>query len=261
MDGQNYQLTRNDGPNHLHGGKNGLNRHLWEARQISDSTLVLHAECPDGEDGYPGNLSVTVIYDLSDDGELSIDYHAVCDRDTVCNLTNHMYFNLAGHDSGASIHGESIRIDADSYTETDAASIPTGAVLPVENTPMDLRAPVAIGAHIEDDFPQLRQAGGYDHNWIVRGYDGRLKEMAFACDESSGIVLRVSTTLPGVQFYTGNFIPRHQGKDGAWYGRRSAFCLESQYFPGLLEIPPYPSPFLSKGREYHQTTVYRFSLR
>lgn len=259
INGRTYALCCNDGANHLHGGKNGFNRHIWKARQATDSTLILYDESPDGDEGYPGNLSVKVIYSLSDDCALSIDYHAVCDRDSVCNLTNHMYFNLAGHDSGE-ITSEKVRIDAEHFMENDAASIPTGVVAPVGGTPMDFRVPIAVGAHIDDDFIQLRQAGGYDHNWIVRGYDGSLREMAYAYDFSSGVTLTMFTTLPGVQFYAGNFIPPGKGKGGACYGRRSAFCLESQYFPNLLQIEPYPQPFLPKGREYRQTTTYRFGL-
>lgn len=257
IDGKTYALACNDGENHLHGGSEGFEHRLWKADLQADS-LVLRYESADGEENYPGMLRVAVTYCLKDDNALQISYKAVSDADTVCNLTNHSYFNLNGHQSG-SILGHTLMLDADHYTPTDAESIPLGSKSTVAETPMDFRIPQMIGARIDSGYEQLKLAGGYDHNYIVREYDGNLRRFAFVSGEMSGITMTMETTMPGVQFYSGNYIPEEtKGKNGAWYGKRAGFCLESQYFPNLLALGGYPVAYLKKGATYQQTTVYRF---
>lgn len=259
LNGRFYSLYCNDGKNHLHGGQVGFNKRVWQA-EPADGALALRYDSPDGEEHFPGRLQVTVTYSLSDQNALTIDYRAVSDADTLCNLTNHSYFNLNGQQSGP-VYGQLVQINADRYLPTDATAIPTG-VADVEGTPMDFRTPTPIGAHIDDDFEQLRLAGGYDHNFILRDFDGTLREAVNASAEESGITLAMSTTLPGVQFYTANFVADgRKGKDGAAYQKRGAFCLESQFFPNLTAFGRYPQAILRKGETFHQTTVYRFGLR
>lgn len=257
LNGKEYPLYANDGANHLHGGKVGFDKQVWEVKAATERSLLLTLSSPDGQEGYPGNLSVEVTYTLSEEG-LCIDYRAVCDRDTLCNLTNHAYFNLAGHASGP-VTDQTIQIFAERYTPTDAGSIPTGEIVPVEGTPMDLREPVAIGAHWDDAFPQLTLAGGYDHNWALDGKTGELHQAARAVCTANGVTLEVSTTLPGIQFYSGNYLegcPR--GKGGAVYGRRSGFCLETQFFPDAPHHANFESVVLSREQIFQQQTWYRF---
>lgn len=260
VNGKIYTLACNDGANHLHGGLKGFEHRLWEASSEVDG-LILRYESADGEEHYPGMLRAVVTYRLTDENILQIDYHAESDRDTVCNLTNHSYFNLNGHQSG-DILSHTLTLDADYYTPSNDESIPLGNKAPVAGTPMDFHLPQTIGARINDDFVQLRQAGGYDHNYIVREYDGSLRKFASISGEESGISMEMYTTLPGVQFYSGNYIPDGTvGKDGIRYVRRAGFCLESQYFPNLLTLSGYPSPYLKKGNPYRQTTLFRFGIR
>ena len=256
LNGKEYPLAANNGPNHLHGGLEGFNSQVWTAESKEANRVVLSRISPDGEEGYPGTLSVQVTYTLTDDS-LEIDYQARCDQDTICNLTNHSYFNLAGHNSGL-INEQYVQINAASYTPTFPGSIPTGQIMPVDGTPMDLRQACRIGDHVDDDFPQLIMAGGYDHNWVIDGPFGTLRPAAAAWCEETGITMEVLTTMPGVQFYTANFLEGcPNGKDGAPYGNRSAFCLETQYFPNSTSIPFFPTPFLKAGETYHSVTVYQ----
>jgi len=280
--GKEYQLYCNNGKNHLHGGKVGFDKKLWQA-EATKSGLKLTYTSPDGEENYPGTLSVTVVYALSNDNELSIDYTATTDADTICNLTNHTYFNLGGYDSG-SILDHTLQLFADRYTEADEEKLPNGKIRLVEGTPLDFRQPVRIGAHIEDDFDQLRFGGGYDHNWVINdvpldkeenlgsfGYDpscpvdyvnGGLKKAAFAFEDTTGITLTMYTTLPGVQFYSGNYLDGTPlGKNGTAFNKRCGFCLESQYFPNALEHPNFEQPLLKKGETYHSQTVYVFGTK
>lgn len=253
-----YPLRANDGKNHLHGGPVGFDKQIWTVEALSGDSLTLSLGSPDGQEGYPGNLEVQVTYTLTS-GELTLDYRAVCDRDTLCNLTNHAYFNLSGHQSGP-VEGQYVQIFADAYTPTDEGSIPTGAVEPVEGTPMDLRRGEKIGAHADDPFPQLTLAGGYDHNWVLSGEPGPMGLAARAWSEETGIVLETLTTLPGIQFYSGNYLDGSPaGKGGAPYARRWGFCLETQVFPDAPHHPNFPSAVLAAGEEYRQKTVYRFS--
>lgn len=260
LDGTHYLLAANDGENHLHGGLTGFDKQVWTVEEASADTLVLSLLSPDGQENYPGNLSVQVTYRLENSG-LTIEYRAECDRDTLCNLTNHAYFNLNGHDSGP-ILSQEIQIAASRYTPTDAHSIPTGALAPVEHTPMDLQSPVPIGALVDDSFEQLAFAKGYDHNWAVDGAPGSLRPAAAAYGTETGIALEVLTTQPGIQFYSGNYLDGGlAGKGGAPYARRWAFCLETQGYPDAPHHPGFPETVLRKGETYRQTTQYRFSAR
>lgn len=265
IDGKSYQLDCNDGKNHLHGGFAGFNKRLWEAKPAADGLHLFYVS-PDGEGNYPGKLSVQVLYDLTDDNELVIRYEAVSTADTICNLTNHTYFNLAGFSSGPVLN-QKIQLFADAWTEADAESLPNGRIVSVEGTPLDLREPTAIGAHIDDDFSQLRFAGGYDHNWVVRDvpceeYPGTgLRKMAWAMAPATGITLTAYTTLPGVQFYAGNYLDgRPLGKNGTAFTKRCGFCLEAQYFPNAPANPDFLQPLLRKGDIWRAETVYVFGV-
>ncbi len=257
LDGKEYQLAANDGPNSLHGGAVGFDKQVWAVDELSGNRATLSLTSPGGQEGYPGLLTVRVTYTLAR-GALSIGYWAGHAGDTVFNPTNHTYFNLSGHDSGG-VEGQYIKLYASRYTPTRPGSIPTGEIAPVDGTPMDLRAAQPIGAHIGDPFEQLTLAGGYDHNWVIDGWDRALRPAALAWSPETGISMEVSTTLPGVQFYTGNFIHGcPPGKGGAVYGNRHGFCLETQYFPDSPNQPAFPSCVLRAGEDYNSRTVYRF---
>ncbi len=257
LNGVRYPLAANDGPNHLHGGLSGFDKRMWTAAEAGDDFLTLTLDSPDGDEGYPGRLSVQVSYRLEAEG-LTIAYRASADRDTLCNLTNHAYFNLSGHGSGP-VSEQSVQIFAERYTPAGPGSIPTGELASVAGTPMDLRQPTPIGAHWDDAFPQLRMAGGYDHNWVLEGQPGVLRPAARAFSPETGVALEVWTTLPGVQFYTGNGLDGcPAGKGGAPYARRWGFCLETQLFPDSPHHPDFPSALLRAGELWEHTTVYRF---
>lgn len=259
LNGKTYSLAaNNNGVNHLHGGLVGFNQRVWTVEEAEDNRLVLSLLSPDGEEGYPGTLKVQVTYTLTEEG-LTIDYRAESGRDTVCNLTNHAYFNLSGHDSGP-VLDQTIQLLADRYTPTDPLSIPTGEIAPVEGTPMDLRQPTPIGARIGEAFPQLLQAGGYDHNWIPVGESDALRPIARASSPVTGVSMEVLSTLPGVQFYSGNYLDGcPAGKGGAPYGGRWGFCLETQFYPDSPNHENFPSCVLRAGEVFHHTTVFRFS--
>ena len=259
LDGQTCQLAaNNNGVNHLHGGLVGFNQRVWTVEEAAEDRLTLSLFSPDGEEGYPGDLTVRVTYALTEEG-LTIRYRAECGRSTVCNLTNHAYFNLSGHDSGP-VLDQVIQLLADFYTPTDPLSIPTGEIAPVEGTPMDLRTPAPIGARIGEDFPQLLQAGGYDHNWIPNGRPGTLRPIARAFSETTGISMEVLSTLPGVQFYTGNYLDGcPAGKGGAPYANRWGFCLETQFYPDSPNHENFPSCVLRPGEVFDHTAAFRFS--
>ena len=260
LNGQTYQLAaNNNGVNHLHGGLVGFNQRVWTVEEAGDDRLALSLFSPDGEEGYPGNLTVRVTYTLTEEG-LTIGYRAECDRDTVCNLTNHAYFNLSGHDSGP-VLDQTIQLLADRYTPTAPLPIPTGEIAPVEGTPMDLRRTTPIGARIGEDFPQLLQAGGYDHNWIPNGEAGTLRPIARAASPATGISMEVLSTLPGVQFYTGNYLDGcPAGKGGAAYANRWGFCLETQFYPDSPNHANFPSCVLRAGEVFDHTAAFRFHV-
>lgn len=259
LNGQEYVLVRNDGPNHLHGGTVGWSHRVWSVEEADGTRAVLTLDSPDGEEGYPGHLRVRVTYALEGDA-LSIRYEASGDRDTPCNLTNHSYFNLSGQGSGPVLDQE-LQLFASAYTPADSTSIPLGQIEPVDGTPMDLRVPGPIGARIGEPFQQLVWGHGYDHNFVVDGRPGVLRPAARARSRATGVVMEVETTSPGVQFYTANFVEDgRKGKGGAVYGLRHGFCLETQHFPDTPNQPAFPSATLRAGERYEQLTRFRFSL-
>jgi len=259
LNGVSYQLPQNNGVNHLHGGR-GFHKVVWQATPIQRDQVVgvnLKYLSVDGEDAYPGNLSVEVDY-LVKEGELRIEYRATTDKDTIVNLTNHSYFNLAG---SGSILDHELMIDADSFTPVTADLIPTGEIRSVANTPLDFRAPTRIGERITDDYDQLKFTGGYDHNFVLRGPAKELKLAARAHETSSGRVMEVHTTQPGIQFYSGNFLDGSlSGKGGVLYEKYAAFCLETQHFPDTPNHPNFPTTVLRVGETYDETAVFRFTV-
>lgn len=260
LNGKEYTLAANDGPNHLHGGTVGYSHQVWTVEEADAGKAVLTLNSPDGEEGYPGRLQVKVTYALEGDA-LSIHYEAVSDRDTICNLTNHSYFNLSGQGSGTVLDQE-IQLFSSAYTPTDSTGIPLGAVEPVEGTPMDLRSPTPIGARIGGSFLQLERCGGYDHNFVVDGLPGVMRPAAAVRSGTTAVVMEVETDSPGVQFYTANFLKDgRRGKQGAVYGRHHGFCLETQHYPDAPNQPEFPSAALKAGERYDRTTCFRFSLR
>jgi aldose 1-epimerase len=261
LDSTTYTLAKNDGDNHLHGG---FNKRVWTAKDVSSSAgqaLELTYLSKDGEEGFPGTLPVKVVYTLTDQNELKIDYSATTDKDTILNLTNHAYFNLAGQGNG-DILQQQIMIRADKFTPIDATSIPTGELRSVKGTPFDFTNSIAIGVRIDQDDQQLKLGRGYDHNWVLNnGTPGSLFLAAQAYDPHSGRVLEVLTTEPGIQLYTGNFLDGIHGKDGKVYNRRYAFCLETQHFPDSPNHPNFPSAELKPGQHFQSTTVYKFTTK
>jgi aldose 1-epimerase len=261
LDGKTYTLPTNDGPNTLHGGLKGFNQKVWTAKDVSGpagQALQLTYLSKDGEEGFPGNLSVKVTFTLAENNQLKIDYSATTDKDTVLNLTNHSYFNLSGQGEG-DILGTELTLHASRFTPVDSTLIPTGELRSVTGTPFDFTKPTAIGSRIEQDDEQLKFGKGYDHNWVVDGTPGMLRLAAKAYDPKSGRVLEVLTTEPGIQFYTGNFLDGTiHGKDGKVYNRRYAFCLETQHFPDSPNHPKFPTTELKPGGKYHSTTVFAF---
>lgn len=255
LNGVEYKLAQNDNGNHLHGGTRGFDKRVWGVQSATAQSLALTYTSKDGEEGYPGNLAVTVVYTLTDANELKIDYSATTDKDTVVNLTHHSYFNLAGK---GDVLRHQVTINADRFTPVGPGMIPTGEVRSVEGTPLDFRKSTAIGQRIDQNDPQLVLGKGYDHNWVLNRTGAGLELAAKVVDPDSGRVLEVLTTEPGMQFYTGNFLDGVKGK-GMTYNRRSAFCLETQHFPDSPNKPAFPTTTLKAGDKYQSSTVYRFS--
>ena len=264
LDGKEYRLNANDGPNTLHGGLKGFDKVVWDADGSTPATqpsLSLSYLSRDGEEGYPGNLKATVVYTLTDSNELRIDYTASTDRPTVLNLTHHSYFNLAGAGSGDILSHE-LMLNADKFTPIDSGLITTGELKPVEGTPMDFRTPTVIGARIGVKDDQLRFGRGYDHNWVLNRTGEGLSLAARLSEKTSGRVMEVWTTEPGVQFYSGNFLDgTNIGKGGKAYAYRNGLCLETQHFPDSPNKPAFPSTVLRPGENFASTTVYKFSAR
>ncbi len=262
LNGQQYTLATNNYPNHLHGGKVGFDKVVWKAhayRSKLGPSLELKYVSKDGEEGYPGTLSVTALYTLTDKDELRLDYTATTDKETVVNLTQHSYFNLAG---GGSILGHEVMINASKFTPVDSTLIPTGELKPVEGTPFDFRKATTIGARINRDDEQLRFGKGYDHNWVIDKKEGELSLMARITEPKSGRVLEVLSTEPGLQFYSGNFLDGSLiGKGSRPYNFRYGFCMEPQHFPDSPNQPNFPSVVLRPGQTYRNTIVYKFSVQ
>ncbi len=261
LDGKVYHLPANDGKNCLHGGPNGFDKQYWKARELGSTppALELSTLSKDGEAGFPGNLSVKVVYTLEENNALKIDYTATTDKDTVLNLTNHSYFNLAGEGNG-NILKQEIMINADHFTPIGPTLIPTGKIESVAGTPLDFRQLTPIGARIRDNFEQLKYAKGYDFNYVLNRQGPGMALAARAVDPASGRVLEVSTTQPGVQFYTGNNLNGTiHGKGGKAYEHWGAFCLETQHYPDSPHHPNFPTTELKPGQTFHETTVFKFS--
>lgn len=264
LDGKEYSLAANNDQNHLHGGLKGFDKVIWDAEAMHTEdgpALKLTYLSVDGEEGYPGNLSCTVIYTLTNKNELKISYEAETDKATPINLTHHSYFNLAGHDAG-DILAHEMMIDADHTTPVDEGLIPTGQIKPVKGTPLDFTKPTAIGARIDQDDEQLKFGGGYDHNWVLNNKNGGFALACSVYEPTTGRVMDVFTTEPGMQFYSGNFLDGSNiGKGGAVYNLRNGFCLETQHFPDSPNQPQFPSAILQPGQKYKHVTAYRFSAR
>lgn len=263
LEGRRYQLAANNGPNHLHGGVTGFDKVLWAASPFArgDSVgVVFRYTSPDGEEGYPGNLSATVAYTLTADGSLVFDYQATTDTPTPVNLTQHSYFNLAG-DGARDVLDHVLTVRADSFTPVDSTLIPTGEVVSVEGTPFDFRVPTAIGARIGAADRQLEFGGGYDHNFVLSRGGDALAHAAHVYEPTTGRTLDVYTTEPGLQFYSGNFLDGSLvGKSGHVYEHRYGFCLETQHYPDSPNQPAFPSTILRPGEEYRSRTVLKFGI-
>ena len=259
IDGISHRVTMNSGPNHLHGGAKGFDKHVWQPELVGGNAVRFSRVSPDGEEGYPGNLQVAVVYSLTNYNELIVEYQAMTDQPTHVNMSQHSCFNLAG--PGSDVLGHELMIDADRYTPVDAASIPTGALAPVTGTPFDFRKPTLIGARIDAKHPQIAHGRGYDHNFVLNRKGNTLALAARVVEPVSGRVLEVATTEPGVQLYTTNFLDGSiKGKGGVAYGRHSGFCLETQHFPDTPNKPNFPSSLLRPGSTYSSRTVFKFDV-
>ena len=263
LNGQEYTLATNNGPNHLHGGVKGFDKVLWSAREIETADrlgLELTYVSKNGEEGYPGTLNAKVVYLLTSQNEIRIEYEASTDKPTICNLTHHSYFNLK--DAGKSpILGHELMIDAEKMTPVDSTLIPTGALLAVEGTPFDFREAKTIGSLIDADHEQLKFSLGYDHNFVLNGNAGDLRRVAVLSEPESGRMIEIYTEEPGLQFYSGNFLDGSiTGKKGIVYQYRHGLCLETQHFPDSPNQPDFPSTMLNPGEIYKTTTIYKFSV-
>ena len=251
LNGVTYKLAKNDGANHLHGGVRGFDKVMWHV-QAQENALICSRLSPDGEEGYPGNLQVTVTFTLTDDNALAIAYDADTDADTLVNLTNHSYFNLNG---GGTVLGHELQVNGERFCENDTGCLPTGKLLPVEGTPFDFRAPKTIGRDIEADDEQLRRGGGYDHNYVLAGHTA-----AVLHSPDTRIRMTVETDMPGMQVYAAGSLGARSGKGGAPMGRRDAVCLETQLYPNAMNCYGFPSPVLRSGQHLHSETVFRFAV-
>ena len=260
INGITYSLSKNDGENALHGGEKGFHAVVWDANKINDNTLELTYLSPDMEEGYPGNLNVKLIYTLTNNNELKIEYFATTDVATHVNLTHHSFFNLQGDGSG-DIKDHVLQINADFYTPVDGGLIPTGEIATVEGTPMNFRLSTPIGVRVNDNFEQLKIGNGYDHNWVLNPAENGLNFAAKVVEPKTGRTLEVYTNEPGIQFYGGNFLDGTVvGKGGKIYAFRSSFCLETQHFPDSPNKPGFPSTLLEPGGQYYSICIYKFGV-
>ena len=261
LHGKTYQLAKNENNNNLHSGPDGYDYRLWNVEEADDSAVTFVLMSPDGDQGFPGNFEVSVTYTLTDENAVEIHYEGSCDQDTVVNMTNHSYFNLAGHDAG-SIENQTLVLKAEQFSPViDSASIPTGEHAPVQGTPMDFTEMKPIGRDIQEDYQALKYGNGYDHNWALNHPAGELSLSAKAEDEKTGRTMEVYTDLPGVQFYTANSLKTERGKNHAVYTPRCGYCFETQYFPDAINKPEFASPVIKAGEEYKTTTIYKFGVK
>lgn len=257
IDGVTYHMDKNDGENNLHSNiPDGLNKRMWAATEI-DNGVTFTISLPDGDYGLPGNRDISVTYSLNDDSELKIEYFVKSDKNTMVNMTNHSYFNLAGHNSG-SVLGHELQINASKITAVRQGAIPTGEMPDIRGTVLDFTVPKVVGRDIEADNDQLKLVNGYDFNYIVDDYDGKMKEIAVLKDSASGRTMKVFTDLPGVQLYTGNWVEDAPGKEGATYQQRYGLCLETQFYPDSIHHDNFCDVVFGPKREYHTTTIYKF---
>lgn len=260
IDGKAYELDVNDGPNNLHSHFDlGSHKKVWQAQPQGNEAIKFTLKQADGEMGFPGNKVVSVTYTLTEENELRLDYHGTTDKKTVLNLTNHAYFNLAGHDSGQ-ILDHVLWLKASHYTPVVQGAIPTGEIAPVAGTPLDFTKPKRVGDEIEADFEQLKLVKGYDHNFAIDDWKGELQLVARMCEETSGRTMEVYTDLPGIQFYAGNCIAETTGKNGTVYTPRHGFCLETDYFPNAVNQENFASPVYGPEKDFVSTTIYKFSF-
>lgn len=258
IDGKTYQLAVNDNENNLHSDYElGYHKRLW-AGTVNDNSVIFSLEDHDGNMGFPGNKKVQVTYTLTDENELKITYHVTSDKKTLINMTNHSYFNLAGHDAGTVLHHK-LQILGKAYTPVVPGAIPTGEIAPVVGTPFDFTTPTEIGARIDEDNVQLKIGQGYDHNWVLDNADGTIRKVAEVTESTKGRTLTVYSDQPGMQFYAGNCIAPQEGKGGAPYGKRSGLALETQAFPNSANEESFPDVIYGPDREYQTTTIYKLS--
>ena len=262
VNGVKYQLALNDsGINHLHGGNIGYSKRIWNIDKVCENSITLSLADPDGTENYPGTIKVQATYTLTNDNAFTIEYHAVSDKDTYFNPTNHSYFNLSGY-NGGTITDHLVKIDADFYTPTDTDLIPTGEIRSVFKTPFDFKTPKTIGQDINADDPDLKSGRGYDHNFILGEPKVYKENFCEVYDKKSGIVMKVSTDMPAVQFYVGNFLDgSFDGKDGKPIAHRTGFCLETQFFPDTPNKPQFPTCLMKAGEQFHSVTKYQFDIR
>lgn len=257
IDGVTYDLAQNDNGNNLHSGPDFMSKRMWQVVRADDEKISFKLHSPEGDQGFPGEVDIFMSYGIVGE-EIIISYEGVPTKDTILNMTNHSYFNLNGHTDG-DVTGHTVTINADYFTYTDELSIPTGELRDVTDTPLDFRYDHVVRDGIDSDYEQIKWAGGFDHNWVLKN-DGSFDKVATAVGEKSGIKMEVFTDLPGMQFYTGNFIVKEVGKGGAVHGKRSGFCMETQYFPDAIHHCNFDGPVCKRGHEYKTATSYRFSV-
>ncbi len=260
LNGKEYTLATNNGPNHLHGGIEGFNHKMFDAF-VDGETLKMSYVSPDGEEGFPGNLKFSVSFTLGSDNDLAIEYAAVCDADTVVNFTNHAYFNLNGAITEKSVYNHTLKINADAFCRGDKNCLADGTIVPVRGTDMDFRSAASLNERLHSSYVDIASTGGLDHNFVLSMTKGEFKEAAELYCSDTGILLTCYTDQPGVQVYTGNGTDYSGGKAGAHYGKHSAVCLETQNFPNATSFAYFPSPVLKAGEQFYSKTVYKFSVK